>query len=145
MKILSYISVDSASIHAFLGFFLPVLRTTLFPSHWLLFHMTLFETGGWFFWHAKTLPTKQGIHTSGSAYTELLDTFCMCINPFPNKPLFSHVCSASLLKTLWEKQKLLITSNFCFYYSVFYLSGRLSAIVIKFEIVVWKHFKFGRV
>ena len=29
-------------------------------------------------------------------------------NLFPNKPLFLHVCSTSLLKTLWEKEKLLI-------------------------------------
>ena len=34
------------------------------------------------------------------------------INPFPNKPWFLRVCSTSLLKTLWEKEKLLLTSNF---------------------------------
>ena len=38
-----------------------------------------------------------------------------CLNPFPNKPCFLRVCSASLLKTLWEKEKLLETSNFSFY------------------------------
>ena len=27
------------------------------------------------------------------------------INPLPNKPLFLHVCSTGLLKTLWEKEK----------------------------------------
>ena len=31
-------------------------------------------------------------------------------NPFPNKPWFLRVCSKSLLKTLWEKEKLLVTS-----------------------------------
>ena len=36
------------------------------------------------------------------------------INPFPNKPWFLRVCSTSLLKTLWEKEKLLVTSNFSF-------------------------------
>ena len=41
---------------------------------------------------------------------------------FPNKPWFLSVCSASLLKTLREKEKLLETSNFSFSYSVFYLS-----------------------
>ena len=41
-------------------------------------------------------------------------------NPFPNKPWFSRVCSTSLLKTLREKEKLLITSNFSFSHSVFY-------------------------
>ena len=34
--------------------------------------------------------------------------------PFPNKPLFLHVYSTSLLMTLWEKKKLLVTSNFSF-------------------------------
>ena len=69
----------------------------------------------------------------------------MAINPFPNKPWFLHVCSASLLKTLWEKEKLLVTSNFSFSHSVFCLLGALSAIVIQFEIVICKLFQFGRV
>ena len=33
---------------------------------------------------------------------------------FPNKP-----CSTSLLKTLWEKEKLLVMSNFSFTHNVF--------------------------
>ena len=45
-------------------------------------------------------------------------------NPFPNKP------NTSLLKTLSEKDKLLITSNFSFSHSAFYLFGELSAIFI---------------
>ena len=49
--------------------------------------------------------------------------FIISINPFPNKPWFSHVCSTSLLKTLWEKEKLLVTSNFTFSHSVFYPFG----------------------
>ena len=40
-------------------------------------------------------------------------------NPFQNKPWFLHVCITSLLKTLWEKEKLLVTSNFSFSRSVF--------------------------
>ena len=35
----------------------------------------------------------------------------MHFNPFPNKPWFLRVCSTSLLKTLWEKEKLLVMSN----------------------------------
>ena len=35
-------------------------------------------------------------------------------------PGFLRVCSASLLKTLREKEKLLLTSNFSFSLSVFY-------------------------
>ena len=54
------------------------------------------------------------------------------INPFPNKPRFLRLCSTSLLKTLWEKKKLLVTSNFSFSHSVFYLFEEISAIFIKF-------------
>ena len=68
-----------------------------------------------------------------------------CINPFPNKPWFLRVCSISLLKTLWEKEKLLVTSNFSFSHRVFYPFGELSAILITFEIVICKLFEFGRV
>ena len=67
------------------------------------------------------------------------------LNPFPNKPWFLRVCSTSLLKTLWEKEKLLVTNNFSFSHSVFYTFGKLSAIFINFEIVVYKFFQFGRV
>ena len=42
-----------------------------------------------------------------------------CLNPFPNKPWFLHVCRKSLLKTLWEKAKLLVTGNFSFSRIVF--------------------------
>ena len=37
---------------------------------------------------------------------------------------------------MWEKEKLLVTSNFSFSHSVFYLFGEFSAIFIEFEIVV---------
>ena len=63
-------------------------------------------------------------------------------NPFPNKPWFLRVCSTSLLKTLWEKEKLLATSNFSFSRSVFYPYGELSSVFIKFEIVFFKLFQF---
>ena len=69
--------------------------------------------------------------------------FCV-FNPFPNKPWFLRVCSTSLLKTLREKENLLITSNFPFSHSVFYPFGELSTLFIKSEIVVCKLFKFGR-
>ena len=72
------------------------------------------------------------------------------LNPFPNKPWFLHVCSTcrlktSRLKTLWEKEKLLITSNFSFSHSVSYLFRGPSAIFIKFENVVCKLSWFGTV
>ena len=68
------------------------------------------------------------------------------VNPFPNKPWFLCVCNkySRLLKTLWEKEKLLVTSNFSYSHSVFYLSGPHSAFFIKSEIVVCKHTEFGK-
>ena len=66
-------------------------------------------------------------------------------DPFPNKSWFLHVCSASPLKTLQEKEKLLVMNNFSFSPSVFYPFQKLSAIFIKFEIVVCKLFQFYRV
>ena len=68
-------------------------------------------------------------------------------NPFPNKPWFLRIYSASLLKTLWEKEKLLIMSNLSFSHCVFYPFGKLFTIFIKFRIVdcklsVWKGLKF---
>ena len=52
-------------------------------------------------------------------------TFFLCskeikdIDTFPNKPWYLHVWSKSTcLKTLWEKEKLLVTSNFYFQHSV---------------------------
>ena len=39
-------------------------------------------------------------------------------NPFPHNDTFWET---SLLKTLWEKEKLLVKSNFSFLHSVFYL------------------------
>ena len=68
-------------------------------------------------------------------------------NPFLNKHRFLRVCSTSLLKTLWEKEKLLVTSNnfFSFSHIVFYPFRELSTIFIKFKIVVCKLFEFGRV
>ena len=67
------------------------------------------------------------------------------LNSFPNKPWFLHVCRLSLMKTLWEKEKLLVMSNFSFSHSVFNLFQKLSAIFVKLKIVVCKLFQFGRV
>ena len=66
------------------------------------------------------------------------------VNPFPNNPWFLCTCSSSLLKTLWEKEKLLIThaQHFLFVPTVF---TTLSAISIKFKIVACKVFHFVRV
>ena len=66
-------------------------------------------------------------------------------NPFPNKPWFLRVSSTSLLKTLWEKEKLLVMSNFSFSHCVLYQFEELSTNFIEFEIVICKLFQFGRV
>ena len=62
------------------------------------------------------------------------------INSFQNKPMFLRVCSIIFLETLWEKEKLLVTSNFSFSHSVSYPLGKLSAIFVKVKIVVCKLF-----
>ena len=67
----------------------------------------------------------------------------LTVNPLPNKPWFLRVCSTSLLKTLWEKEKLPVMSNFSFFRSVFYQLQELFAIFIEFEITVCKLFQFG--
>ena len=46
-------------------------------------------------------------------------------------------------KNCGKKEKLLITSNFSFSHSVFYLVIEPSAIFIKFIIVIWKLFDLG--
>ena len=67
------------------------------------------------------------------------------LNPSTSKSLPLRVCSISLWQTLWEKEKLLVTSNFSFSHGVFYPFIEVSAIIIKFEIVVCKLFKLVRV
>ena len=45
----------------------------------------------------------------------------------------------------WENEKLLVTSNFFFNHGIFYPFKELSAIFIKFRIVVCRLFQFGPV
>ena len=66
-------------------------------------------------------------------------------NPFPKKPWFLRVSRTSLWKTEWEKEKLLIMSNFSFSHSVLYLFWEHSAIFIEFKIAVCKLVQFGEV
>ena len=72
-----------------------------------------------------------------SVYSLLLTT----LNPFPKKPWFLRVCSTSLLKTQWEKENLLVTSNFSFFHSFFYPFRKTSTIFINFKIVVCELFQ----
>ena len=65
-------------------------------------------------------------------------------SPFPKQALVFTCLQYKFLKTLWEKKKLLVTSNFFFSRGVFYPFRELSVIFIKFKIVVCKLFQFGR-
>ena len=67
---------------------------------------------------------------------------CTPFNPFITSPGF-YVSAVQVVRKHWEKEKLLVTSNFSFSQSVFNPSGELLAIVIKFKIVVCKDFRFG--
>ena len=66
------------------------------------------------------------------------------VNPFSNKPMctYMYVYCTSLLKTLWEKGKLLVTSNFSFSHSIFFFFffRKLSTNLIKIKVIVCKLF-----
>ena len=51
-------------------------------------------------------------HNEASYFTKM--DFCgsIIINPLPNKPLVSHVCSTNLLKTLWGKREIARNEQF---------------------------------
>ena len=70
--------------------------------------------------HEMAQPIQNGIHS----YLCIFSMSKPFFNPFPNKPWFLRVCSSSLLKTRWEKEKLLVTSNFSFSPECFLLVWR---------------------
>ena len=45
------------------------------------------------------------------------------LNPLPHNATFWHTKDTQLWKTLWEKEKLHVTSNFSFTHNVFYPTG----------------------
>ena len=71
------------------------------------------------------------------------------IKPFPKQALglqyksFENTVGKGEIAR--NKQFLLVTSNFSFSHSVFYLFEELSAIFVKFEIVICKPFQFEKV
>ena len=64
---------------------------------------------------------------------------------FPKQELIFTCLQYKSFKKMWEKEKLLVTSNFSFSNSVFNPFRELSAIFIKFEIVVCHPFEFWSV
>ena len=68
-----------------------------------------------------------------------------CLTLSQTSPGFYVSAVQSFWKQLWEKEELLVTNNFSFTRSVFYPSEALSATFIRFEIVIWKPFQFGKV
>ena len=72
--------------------------------------------------------------------------------PFPKQVLVFTCLQYKYLETLWEKDKLLVTSIFPFSNSVFYPFGDLFIILSNFKIVlgkldlsVWESLSFGTV
>ena len=92
----------------------------LSPIHRLPFFFSFFELS---FINLKPLFSIQREIIITSLFRKLTkvstNNIKIDINLFPNKPWFLRVCSINLWKTLWEKDKLLVTSNFSFPLSVF--------------------------
>ena len=65
--------------------------------------------------------------------------------PLAKQAWFLRVCNTGSMETRWEKEKLLLTTNFSFSHSVFHRFGEPPVIFIKLEIVACKLFQFGTV
>ena len=98
-----------------------------------------------FFYHSKKknifISYVMFILSTVSALSLDKSKIWLCGDPFPNNPWFLRVCSIGLLKTLWEKGKLLVTSNFSFSHS-FLPFWRTCNTFIKLKIVICKLFRF---
>ena len=64
-------------------------------------------------WH------RHVFRSTSALYAKSLISSHISVNPFPHNDIFWRPWETSLLKTLLEKEKLLITSNFSFSHSVF--------------------------
>ena len=133
--IFSYIVVASATIHAFLvmSSYYHTPHNILFQSHQLLSHVSISKTMDsserWTNPVAMAIINSQRkyLYSRGSNQQPPVLKSCTqyygLVNPFPHNDTFWRRWETSLLKTLWEKEKLLVTSNFSFSHSVFYLFG----------------------
>ena len=93
-------------------------------------------------------PKKFGEAAVNSLYLNPLSNIkkfgLVHINPFPKKLWFLCVCSSSLLKTLWEKEKLFIPSNSPFPKVLSTLLENFPPYSIEFKIVICKPFLFEK-
>ena len=80
------------------------------------------------------------LYRSNSEHLQATYIIELTLSQTLTKHWFLRVCSTSLLKTLGEKEKLLVTSNVSFSHSVLYLFADFFTISIKFETVVCKLF-----
>ena len=97
----------------------PQLRQTFFPAYFrfsaLQKHVKKVVDG-----FGKKSCVSAGVRKPGNTcFTDCHDmTLAVKAALNPNTTNQLPDCSTSLLKTLWEKEKLLITSNFSFFHSV---------------------------
>ena len=80
---------------------------------------------------------------SKAFFIAIVQTQVCLLTLFQTSPVF-YVSAVQVYWKHWEKEKLLVVSNFCFSHSVLYLFGELSAIFIKFYVVVCRLIQFGR-
>ena len=85
----SFIAAASALIHAFLEFFQPVLNTIIFPSHWLLSHVTIVET---------TDSGERGMNPVAMTIINPRKEYCPSRGSNQRPPVLK---SATLLTELW--------------------------------------------
>ena len=90
------------------------LQTVLLLSYWISVNYWFRIDIVQYIVSNHPLPVLQGLPPLNSE---------IFVNPFPHNDSFWHPWKTSLLKTLWEKEKLLVTSNFSFSHSVFYPFG----------------------
>ena len=65
-------------------------------------------------------------------------------NPLPHNHNISRPCIRNLLKTLWEKEKMLATSIFSFSHNIFYPSQDKFPFLSHIYFVICKSFQFGQ-
>ena len=114
----SYIVATTAPIHVFLEFFLPGFYTIFFPSQWLLSHNTIVKT---------TDSGEKGINPVTMTIIDILREYWSSPGIEPPTSCFQVLYATnwamglgwmtlrkSILKIMWEKERILITSIFSF-------------------------------